>query len=176
MNPRLSHVAKVSWTETVFDGEQRFAIREIADLLDLVVRGEAGPAWQDWSPSPTGWTTGDGTVQARYRVDGNTLFWWFQFTLGSTSAIGTNPKVGIPSGWTVHNDGVNQSRIPGQAVAYDSSAGTFYSGVCYAGDAGDAVLTTRIIFNTATVTATAPFTWAAGDILMLSGTVEVQPT
>lgn len=127
-------------------------------------------AWTAWSPTFTGITAGNGTVSARYRVDGRTLHWHYQLVLGSTSAVGTNPKLSTPSGWEVYN--TVQTYALGKAFAYDSSAGAFFEGGCYG--FGD-VLTTRIIFGSTTVDAATPFTWAAGDRLVASGTCEVEP-
>lgn len=133
--------------------------------------------WTAWSPTFTGITVGDGTVLARYRIDGRTLHWHYQLVLGSTSAVGTNPKLSTPSGWKVYNAGNTvQTYALGKAFAYDSSAGTFFEGGCYGSDSTDNVLTTRIIFGSTTVTAAAPFTWASGDILVVSGTCEVEPS
>ena len=47
-------------------------------------------------------------------------------------------------------------------------------GVAGAFDSTDNVLSTRLIFGSSTVTATSPFTWASGDILAFSGSVEVE--
>lgn len=132
--------------------------------------------WTAWSPTFTGITAGNGTVSARYRIDGRTLYWHYQIVLGSTSAVGTNPKLSTPSGWKVYNAGNTvQTYALGKAFAYDSSAGTFLEGGCYGSDSTDDVLTTRIIFGSTTVNAAAPFTWASGDILVVSGTCEVEP-
>lgn len=145
-----------------------------ADIL--TIEGQlSAVSWSSWTPTYTNLTVGNGTVLARYRVDGRTMHFTFEFLLGSTSAIGTNPKIGLPSGWTIYDDGVNQSRVPFVAMAFDSSAGQWYSGAAVAGDAANDVLTTRIIFGSTAVAAGAPFTWAAGDILMTSGTAEVEP-
>lgn len=145
----------------------------VTHLVDRIV--EANPERTDWTPAFTALTVGDGTMIARYRVRGREMPFNFQFTLGASSTIGTNPKIGLPSGWTIYDDGVNQSRVPFVAMAFDSSASQWYSGAAVAGDAGNDVLTTRIIFGSTAVAAGTPFTWAAGDILMIAGIAEVQP-
>ncbi len=131
--------------------------------------GDAEGTITTFTPTVTsGLTIGNGTASGKYSVQGKLLYWWIDFTMGSTSVMGTSPKFDVPGGLTL-DGGSGSFQMVGAAVARDDTAGTFYSGVCYAGDSSDQVLTTRIIFNTATVTATAPFTWATTDSLWLSG-------
>ncbi len=59
-------------------------------------RNYANPGWQDWSPSYANLTIGNGTVTARYTQIGTTIHARFHFVLGSTSAVATNPVVGLP--------------------------------------------------------------------------------
>ena len=153
------------------DAEDIATLRDhtLEDFLNGMIRDRETT---DWTPVASGLTVGDGTITGKYRITGNVMDWWISFTLGSTSVIPTNPKFIAPGNSTI--DGSSGTvRYPGPAMAYDSSAGTFYSGVCYAGDSSDTVLTTRIIFNTATVSATSPFTWATGDLLVLSGSIVI---
>ena len=78
----------------------------------------------------------------------------------------------MPSGWKVHD--ATQLYVASPAVAYDSSALTWHAGTAVAAESSDTVLSTRLIFGSSTVTATSPFTWACGDILAFSGSVEVE--
>jgi hypothetical protein len=140
---------------------------------DGQLKTDASEEWTAWTPTYTGLTVGNGAVVARYRVVGRTMFFHWQIVCGTTTVIGTNPKVVIPPGWLVHN--ASQLYVINPAMAFDSSAGVFHSGIAGAFDSSDNVLSTRFVFNTSTVTATAPFTWASGDVLAFSGTVEVEP-
>ena len=129
-------------------------------------------SWTSWSPTLVNGTVGNGTVTARYRILGGTMTFHIQWVLGSTSTVGTNPKFLTPSAWRLHD--ATQLYVVSPAMAYDSSAATFYSGVAGAFDSTDNVLSTRLIFGSSTVSATSPFTWASGDILAFSGSVEVE--
>lgn len=127
----------------------------------------------DWTPTfVSGFTIGNGTVQGRYVVRDNELVWWVNIEMGSTSAMGTNPKVSVPGGFTLDGNSGGFRHV-GTAVALDASASQFYSGAIYGGDSSDNTVTTRIIFNTTTVTATAPFTWTTGDFLWLGGSATI---
>jgi hypothetical protein len=124
-----------------------------------------GPAYA-WTPTWTDLTPGNATVEAQYLLRGWTMHWNVTMTFGSTTTIdAANPKLIVPSGMVMDTD----LRQPAAVVAYDSSPATYYSGTIYSGDSGGTSLTTRIVFNTTTVTATAPFTWATGDRLWMSG-------
>lgn len=128
--------------------------------------------WAAWSPTYTNLTVGDGTVLARYRVDGRTMHFTFDFLLGSTSAVGTNPQVNMPSGWEC----VSDARHVFAALAYDSSTTQYHNGVCYSGGSGSTSLSVRFGFAGSTVSASSPFTWTSGDRLRFSGSLEVQPS
>jgi len=61
----------------------------IQDLSDAL---GTGTAWTSYTPTTTNITVGNGTVTAAYARYGKTIFGRFNFTLGSTSAMGTDPK------------------------------------------------------------------------------------
>lgn len=169
-----TNTGSVSTLDSEIDALDILVAANTADIL--TIEGQlSAVSWSSWTPSYTNLTVGNGTVLARYRVDGRTMHLTWQFTLGSTSSVGSNPKIGVPSGYTIYDNGVNQTRVVLAAACYDSSAATWRSGVSVAGDSTDDVLSTRIIFDTTAVTATTPFTWATGDILMFTGSFEVEP-
>lgn len=65
----------------------------IQDLSDAL---GTGTAWTSYTPTTTNITVGNGTVTAAYARYGKTIFGRFNFTLGSTSAMGTDPKFTLP--------------------------------------------------------------------------------
>ncbi len=79
--------------------------------------------------------------------------------------------MGVPGGFTL-DGGSGSFQMPGTAVAFESGVG-FHEGACYAGDAADNTVSTRIVFGNATVTATVPFTWGTGDELWLFGVSKI---
>jgi hypothetical protein len=129
-----------------------------------------GPTY-DWTPTITsGLTIGNGTITGHYSLQGWQLTWYLLITLGSTSVMGTNPKIEVPTGMTLDNNSGALDSL-GMALASDNNAGPlYYSGITLLGDSGDNTISTRVVFNTATISATTPFTWAASDRLWLAGT------
>lgn len=127
-----------------------------------------GPAYS-WTPVwASQFTAGNATYQAQYSLRGWEMHWVMAVTLGSTSTMGTNPKLNTPSTFTVDNSSGAAHQLA-HALAIDATGPTYYAGTAGIFDASDNRLSTRVVFNTATITATAPFTWATGDQLILQG-------
>jgi hypothetical protein len=129
-------------------------------------------AWISYTPTLTEITTGNGTLVAKYNVVGKTMFLHFKFTLGSTSAIGTIPRFGLPSGFTLAT--ANFTPVGG-GLATISSVNYVLTVVssssnritCFANNASGT-------YTTATdITATVPATFATGSILEMNATVEI---
>jgi len=126
-------------------------------------------AWTTWSPTLTNLTLGNGTVIAKRRIVGKTGDFRFKFTLGSTSAVGTNPQFSLP--FTL-----NSEYAAGQLLAIASLDD---AGVAMRLGALDVISTTvaRLVYVSAgavtSVTATVPHTWGTGDSLAASGTIEI---
>ena len=179
VDPTGAHFAYSSrWSELGTDlpddvvrtlDDRDFELEHHITLLDGV--------WQTWVPADSGFTLGNGTINAEYRIVGRTMEWRVHFTLGSTSAIGTNPKFAVPGGYELDNADANPHL--GYAIAFDATASApndYWAGVCFASDSTETVLTTRIVFDNATVTATAPFTWTTSDQLWVQGMATLKQT
>ena len=52
--------------------------------------------WRAWTPTYTNITVGNGTVSARYVQIGPFVMLDWYLTFGSTSSMGTGPKVSLP--------------------------------------------------------------------------------
>lgn len=135
-----------------------------------IVTAHSG-AWQAWSPTYTNLTIGNGTVIARYSQVGKTVTFVFEFTLGSSgSSVGSAPAISLPVvGATVVNSWLGTARYLDNGV-------TNYAGAV-------AILSNGIrpqtLVSSGTyaeiqggITATAPFTWASGDVMSISGIYE----
>ncbi len=128
--------------------------------------------WQDWTPSYTNITVGNGTVVARYVQDGKTVHVYFSFTLGSTSSIDGLLSVSLPV--EASSSVTLIFSTLGQAVFEDAGA-TYLGHVrlqtsttwrpAYFGVSG--TLISQLPPDT-----TSPFTWATGDSLECSFTYE----
>lgn len=49
-----------------------------------------------WTPTYTNLTVGNGTVTSRYGQSGKFVFFYWRLVLGSTSSIGSAPKITVP--------------------------------------------------------------------------------
>lgn len=135
--------------------------------------GELGAAWQSWSPSYSGITVGNGTLDyAKYIQIGKTVHFRFKFTFGSTSAMGT----GVFSAPVTANSDYSTTDNIGLAKYVDSSTSSNNSsGMCRL----ESTTTIRPIAFTvstylrdSTVSSSIPFTWATGDYIYVEGTYE----
>lgn len=130
--------------------------------------------WQDWTPTLTNITLGNGTLVARYIQIGKTVSFTISFTLGTTSTVGTVGTFTLPV----------TANTTGYIVTFSEI------GVGKAIDVGTADYTILVRLNSSTtvrpilvnaagtygasqgITATVPMTWTTGDQLTLTGTYE----
>lgn len=117
-------------------------------------------AWTTYTPGTANMTVGNGTLTARYRKVGKTVEVHIGFKLGSTSAIGTIPIIGLPfTGVTIFGT----QQILGQIF----DAGTQdYTGIALYDTASlyvFALATSATYGAPATVTSTVPMTWTTND-------------
>jgi hypothetical protein len=131
-------------------------------------------AWEAWTPTLTNLTLGNGAVVARYVRIGRTIDFYFRFTLGSTSAVGTNPFFTLP----VTTSGlyaVGNSDQLGMTTLVDTGAANF-SGPCLWTNTTTAIIqywnAGGTTLTVASITPTVPFTWTNGDRLIASGRYE----
>jgi len=119
-------------------------------------------AWQDYTPSDTNITVGNGTRVARKRIrlDGTVDFIW-RLTWGTTTAITGSASIGLPIS-------ASGSQV---AVAHYLDQGTRHYVGCVS-MIGASGLLIQTESGTGIVTATAPHTWANTDTIVVSGTIE----
>jgi len=144
------------------------------DILTAAELNEIG-AWEDWTPSFTNFTLGNGTVGfARYARVNDLVCANVDVTLGSTSSVSGDIRIDLP---------VNAAQPNGEVLvtvgvgrAFDSSTSSVYWLVPYIVAATEVrVYATRV--NTtyavrASTSATVPITWASGDAFQISFTYE----
>jgi len=137
------------------------------------------PAWAAYPSTPT-WTSttnpviNNGTIVGQYVQLGKTVHFRVKITMGSTTTYGSGGySIGLP---VAHNHGA-ESAI-GRVHMLDSSGPSRYAAYAYTVSANsDTVFLSytnaAAAQNTSSgITATAPFTWASGDILTVTGTYE----
>lgn len=116
-----------------------------------------------WTPTfnGTGSSLGNGTLAAQYTLNGNALTFQINFTFGSTSVMGTGAGFSVPFP-------TSTGSTPVTACAYHSATSTWYSFQAY-------ITSGSIIFpyGNAFLSSGVPFTWAATDLLIVSGTYRI---
>lgn len=123
--------------------------------------------WQTWTPSWTNLSVGDGGTAARYYILDNLVFFSLNFTFGSTTSISAFPAFSLP---------VSKYSITMQMNALYLDNGTlWYPGYGLVG--GDNVElyafdTTSTYAGMMTVNTSVPFTWVAGDAIVVNGVYE----
>jgi len=136
--------------------------------------GLSDTAWVSWTPTFTNFTLGNGTVDAKYKVIGKTVFFRMQLTLGTTSSMGTapyftNPVTSIDYADTLYQISfgiINNSGVASyQALIRFRSTSTI--SIAYLGATGATVSTA------AGITSTAPHTWKANDKISFQGFYEI---
>lgn len=136
-------------------------------------------AWDSWTPTLTNLTIGNGTVTARYKQIGKTVFYRLVITLGSTSSMGTGPTFTLPvTPKTIGGSGSGSIKI-GDAH-YEDNGTTSVEGMVYMNAASPSSTVTLVSTNAAgtyiqgaTVNSTSPFTFGNGDEIRVTGFYEV---
>jgi hypothetical protein len=125
--------------------------------VDGVVSGDVGPV--DYTPSLSGITLGDGSVEGRYSVTNGVCNFMIRLVMGSTTSVTGVMGFGLP----LASSGAN--RTNGSVWAEDIGTG-YKTGlaVIYPG-----VSAFNIFSDAGAWNATVPFTWANTDTLQISG-------
>jgi len=122
--------------------------------------------WNTYVPAWTGSTTnpviGNGGLSGVYFRAGKTGVMSFSIDMGSTTTFGSGTySIGLPSGWTSANSGVN--RCCGAVGMRDNSGATHNTGFAFIGPNATSF---GVRLNGGNVlTNTAPWTWAQSDFL-----------
>jgi len=138
----------------------------LRDNLNAAFPG--GTTWAAWAPTYANLTIGNGTVVARYIQVGSVVIARWQFTLGSTSAVGSGPTISFPV--TAASTGYTAAGSPlGQATFVDTGVGRYYGVATYQSTTTFSPTSQDVAtyVRQAAVSATAPFTWVSTDIMMI---------
>lgn len=124
--------------------------------------------WITWATAPTNITVGTGgsvSSLQRYKWVAGRVYFNYSFTLGSSgSSMGTQPTLNLPLAVAMRIPANNIAE--GDAGAYDLSATTGH--FCKQLIQTSTTVYIRHTYTgsaTSTISSTAPFTWAAGDVL-----------
>lgn len=133
-----------------------------------------GGTWAAWTPTLNNLTLGNGTVTARYVQSGKTVNFYVKIVLGSTSSVGTEPRVTWPV--TPANTTAAQNALINY-VYEDSGLSRYYGAsdpitnsttefrFCVQNASGTYLSSTQI-------TSSIPISWGTGDTFYAMGTYE----
>jgi hypothetical protein len=135
----------------------------------IVRVNDAINAWTDFEPLFTNFDLGSGAVSGgRWRPLGEFAIEWRAYFV-----LGSSPSISFPFGLVLPNSfsGVDGYQIV-SAFAFDTSASTGYSGVAKLTTGGGTTYTAFYGASSISWRNNTPFTWAAGDSLIVQGWTE----
>ena len=141
----------------------------LALAIEKTIAGLVGP-WSPWVPTLTNLTLGNGTQVAIYNRVGPAVDWYWSFTLGSTSAVGSVPTFTLPFAPSASYTAGNSVMGPASLVDVGILG---YPAITYLNSATALKFApfsaSGTFAATVDVTATVPFTWGTGDFMSASG-------
>lgn len=159
--------ADVSATAAITYGKLSLAGSIVnADLSTAA--GQPGGAWNAWTPTLAVGTLGNGTAAGRYIQIGKTVYMQAALTWGTTSNF---------AGLAINLPVTAQASVVGPQfqVMYSNGGLTYYDGAVLATTTTvtcQATGTAGAYAQSANISNTIPFTWAAGSVLHLAGVYE----
>jgi hypothetical protein len=124
--------------------------------------------WTAFTPTVSGITIGNGTLVGRYLRVGKMVSVYVQFTLGSTSAMGSGNYISLPFAYANGN-------LQPVVITYEDTGTTYIPGMGFTifGQVELCVLNTTGTYATFAATSpTVPFTWTTGDSFRFYWTYE----
>lgn len=151
---------------TVAAGETILAALWNSDVRDPVAA--LSGSWNSYTPTISTSTQGSGAVSGKYIQVGKFVTGYASWTFGSGSAVSTAIGFSLPV------TAVATGGLTGvlQAMAYDSSPGTWYDMTMRFSTSAVvnvvALSTAGSYLTQASTSSSVPFTWATGDIVRIS--------
>lgn len=140
-----------------------------AATLNLHIRDQfkaIGDPWTTYTGGDTNITTGNGTLAKKYTQAGKRIDYSIELTFGSSTAFGGPPRFGLPAAPRIATNGAPM----GTAYLFDTSAPARRQWCVAYISANTGVVPLDDSF--AGIDVTAPWTWATGDQLIITGTYE----
>lgn len=131
-------------------------------------------SWDTWTPSWSGYTIGNGTVNAKYAKIGGTVFYRILWTLGSTSAFGSSAEFSPP----VAQDSAYPALAltPIGRILFSDGGAAFAFGTNFIAATGNITIRPETAGGTyvslTNTSSTAPFSPASGDQVLMQGFYE----
>jgi hypothetical protein len=138
------------------------AIATLGNGIDTSV-GTGLKAWTSFTPTMTGWGTGNGSFNSAYALLGKIVIWRCVFTAGTTTTFAGSPTLTIP---VTAKTGAAGNYYPLCRVVYTPAAG-FNTGTAWLSSTTSLVMNADRVDGTygtnAAISATVPGTWAANS-------------
>jgi len=134
--------------------------------------GITDTAWVSWTPTFTNFTLGNGTVDAKYKQIGKTVFFRVRIVLGSTSSMGTSPYFTNP---VTSIDYADISHPLGFGMIVNNGISNYQGLFRFVSTATIGIAHTQVLGSliiSTPVTATSPHTWKDSDRIVLEGFYE----
>lgn len=126
-------------------------------------------SWQDYTPTLTNLSVGNGTLFADYAQVNELVFWRVQLIFGSTTSISGNVSIDFPTPADLTHFGA----IGGQCYFDDATGADYVGGLVRVNTSKASVSafntsSTYLSASTADIVdATTPFTWTTNDRLVI---------
>jgi hypothetical protein len=128
--------------------------------------------WVSYTPTVTAINIGNGTIVAKYAIVGKTMHISIDFTLGSTSSVVAQPRVSLPSGFTIASSlflPVGLGNVAGGGGNFPASIFPYNTTQLYP----LVFIANQTYALLADVSATVPITFGTGSVLSLRATLEI---
>lgn len=89
---------------------------------------ESGGLWEDYTPALSNVSVGNGSMSARYVQNGNTVHFWVNINLGSTSSVTGTIGIGVPPVTPINTQGFVYPMGTAIARASGSTGSNVYKG------------------------------------------------
>lgn len=159
------------WTEPV---TWLVGVPRPAASLNAEIRDNFKALGDPWTPYTPVWravfsnpSIGNGSLTGAYMQAGRVVMFWARITIGSTTNFGSGPWLLAPP-----VPAIASTWWTWMGRAWDASATASYLVQTLSGHGGLLVDATTAGGPPRSVTGSVPFTWAAGDLLDISGTYE----
>lgn len=141
------------------------------DPEDLTSGAGTSWTWQDWTPSYTNITVGDGTVVAKYAQIGKTVHFFWSIVVGSTSAVTNGHTISLPV-TAASRYGTSNAYSPIGLAYTNDITGNAHAGWVRANSTTVMQPTWGTAGSGSQQTATFPINEATGDTYVVTGTYE----
>lgn len=119
----------------------------------------------NYTPANTNITIGNGSYTGKFKIADGIVYTQIYLSFGSTSSFGGAIRVGLP---TTHGTYISGASTGMCGIVGDVSTANYYT-ITNQISAPNQIYPIYTAADYGLITATAPFTWATGDFLVISG-------